>query len=602
MSENNLRKRNEIPTEYKWKLEDMYESDELWEDELEKLIELAGNMSQFDGHLGDSAQQLCTFFKKSDELSYYLSRVVVYANQRSHQDTTVAKYQAYVSRAESAMVKVMSAVAFSDPQILELTNEKLEAFYVEQPELLKYKRVINEVMRKKEHTLTPAEENILAQTGEMAAAPENIFSMFNNADMKFPYITDVEGNKIQITHGNFIDFLGNKDRNLRKQVFRSVYNSYKKWSNTLAATYISKLKNDVFFANIRKYDSPRQMYLSKGDIPESVYDNLIQTVHAHLPALHKYVSIRKQLLGVEHLHMYDLFAPIVDSVQTSYTYEQAKNLVVKALEPMGEEYVNILREGMENGWIDVYENENKRSGAYSWGAYGTHPYVLLNYVDNLDNVFTLAHEMGHAMHTYYSNKNQSITYAEYLIFVAEVASTCNESLLMDYMLKSCDDDKQKQYLISHYLDSFRTTLFRQAQFAEFEHIAHERAAAGEALTKEALNELWYELNEKYYGSDMRVDDEIAYEWMRIPHFYTPYYVYQYATGYSAAVAFSKKILEEGKEAVDIYINNFLSGGCSKSPIELLKSAGVDMSTSKPIDDALDVFEQYLEMFESMTVK
>ena len=602
MSEKKLRKRDEIPQEYKWNLEDMYASDELWEDETKKVSELAADIAGLDGKLSEDAGKLLEFFKKQDELIYYMGRIVVYSNERSHQDTAVSKYQAYVSKAESLSVEVASALSFADPQILQIPQEKLEQFYIAEPQLLHYKRAIDEIMRKKEHTLSQAEENILAQTGEMAAAPENIFSMFNNADMKFPYITDVEGNKIQITHGNFIDFLSSKDRSLRKQVFRAVYDSYKKWSNTVSTMYTSKLKNDVFYARVRKYDSPRAMYLADGDIPESVYDNLIETVHAHLPALHRYMSVRKKLLGVEHLHMYDLFAPIVDNAQTSYTYDEAKELVAKALAPMGEEYVSILKNGMESGWIDVYENENKRSGAYSWGAYGTHPYVLLNYVDNLDSVFTLAHEMGHAMHTYFSNENQSITYAGYLIFVAEVASTCNESLLMHYMLENCEDENEKKYLMAHYLDGFRTTLFRQAQFAEFEHIAHKKVQAGEPVTKEVLNQLWHDLNVQYYGPDMVVDDEISYEWMRIPHFYTPYYVYQYSTGYSAAVAFSSKILNEGKPAVDTYINNFLSGGCSKSPIELLKSAGVDMSTPKPVDEALKVFEQYLEQFEAATSK
>ena len=525
---------------------------------------------------------------------------MVYANERSHQDTAVSKYQAYVSKAETLTVQASGALAFASPEILQIDDKRLESFYSESNELMHYKRAIDEIMRQKEHTLSAAEENILAQCGEIAAAPENIFSMFNNADIKFPYITDVEGNKIRITHGNFIDFLSSKDRSLRKQVFRGVYDSYKKWSNTVSMMYISKLKNDTFYARVRKYDSARAMYLSDGDIPESVYDNLIETVHAHLPALHRYMALRKKLLGVEHLHMYDLFAPIVDNVQTTYTYDEAKKLVAKALEPMGDEYVSTLKAGMESGWIDVYENENKRSGAYSWGAYGTHPYVLLNYADNLDSVFTLAHEMGHAMHTYYSNEHQSITYAGYLIFVAEVASTCNESLLMHYMLEHCEDENERKYLMTHFLDGFRTTLFRQAQFAEFEHIAHRKMQKGEPVTKDVLNELWYELNVQYYGPDMRVDDEISYEWMRIPHFYTPYYVYQYSTGYSAAVAFSKKILEEGKPAVDKYIGNFLCGGCSKNPIELLKSAGVDMSTPKPVDDALNVFEDYLKQFETAT--
>lgn len=597
MADTKLRKRSEIPEEYKWKLEDMYATDELWEEEADKLEKLGEEIAQFKGKLSDSADSLLAFMKKKDEISYYAGRVIVYSNQKSHQDTAVTKYQGYVAKAESVVVGVRSAMAFADPEILNISEDIIEQFYKDEPELLKYKRVIDEIQRRKAHTLSEAEEKILAAAGEVTSAPDNIFSMFNNADIKFPYITDVEGNKIQITHGNYIDFLLSTDKSLRKQAFQGVQNTYKKWSNTLAATYIAQLKNDNFYAKIRKYDSPRVMYLADGNIPESVYDNLIETVHAHLPALHKYMSIRKKMLGVERLHMYDLFVPIVDNADIRYTYEEAKELVVKALAPMGEEYVSTLKEGMESGWIDVYENENKRSGAYSWGAYGTHPYVLLNHVDNLDSVFTLAHEMGHAMHTYYSNQTQPITYSDYLIFVAEVASTCNESLLMHYMLENCNDENERKYLTCHYLDSFRTTLFRQAQFAEFEHIAHQKIADGETLTKEDLCQIWYDLNVLYYGPDMTVDEEIKYEWMRIPHFYTPYYVYQYSTGYSAAVAFSKKILDEGQPAVDTYIKNFLCGGSSKDPIDLLKGAGVDMSSPEPVDAALKVFEEYLDKFE-----
>lgn len=597
MSEKKLPRRGEIAEEYKWKLEDLFASDELWEKEAEEISELAEEVSTFQGTLGESAQRLFDFLKKQDDLYYHMNRVYVYANQKSHQDTAVAKYQGYCAKADTLSVAVSSALSFADPEILSIDSERLEQFYEQLPKLEHYRRKLNEILRQKEHTLTPEEESILAEVGEIAVAPGNIYSMFNNADIRFPYVTDVEGNKIQITHGNFIDFLYNKDRNMRKIVFRGVYGTYKKWQNTVAATFTSHLKQEHFYAKMRRYPSVRAMHLDHGNIPESVYDNLIATVHAHLPALHKYISIRKRVLGVEHLHMYDLFLPMVEDVEKKYSYEEAKALVGKALAPMGEEYVRQMKDGMENGWIDVYENENKRSGAYSWGAYGTHPYVLLNHQDNLDSVFTLAHEMGHAMHTFYSNKNQSVTYADYLIFVAEVASTCNESLLMHYLLENTEDEKEKLYLINHYLDGFRTTLFRQAMFAEFEQIVHGKIAAGEALTKEELNHIYYDLNVLYYGPDMTVDDEIAYEWMRIPHFYTSFYVYQYATGYSAAVAFSKKILEEGEPAVKQYLSEFLSGGCSKDPIDLLKAAGVDMSTPEPVDEALKVFEEYLEMFE-----
>ena len=597
MAEKILRKREDIPEEYKWKLEDMFASDEQWEQETEELLSSIQEVEKYKGRLGESAGNLYLYFKKLDELVYHADRVYVYANQRLHQDTTVAKYQGYSSKADAVLVSLQSAIAFADPEILTIPEQTIEQFYKDEPQLLHYKRKIDEIKRMKEHTLSETEEALLAQVGELAAAPGNIYSMFNNADIKFPYITDVEGNRIQITHGNYIDMLKSTDRSMRKQAFFGVYDTYKKWGNTVTATYLAQLKRDNFYAKVRKYSSAREMYLSRGNIPESVYDNLIKTVNSHLPALHRYMAVRKERLGVDKLRMYDLFVSVVDDVEKKYTYQQAKELVATALAPMGQEYVNTLKEGMEGGWIDVYENENKRSGAYSWGAYGTHPYVLLNHQDNINSVFTLAHEMGHAMHTYYSNSAQKITYADYLIFVAEVASTCNEALLMHYLFENTKDQTEKEYLIFHYLDKFRTTLFRQAQFAEFEHEAHRLLDNGQAVTMESLNKLYFDINARYYGPGLFYDQAIEYEWMRIPHFYKPYYVYQYSTGFSAAIAFSKMILEEGAPAVERYVNNFLKGGCSKDPIDLLAAAGVDMSTSKPIEDALDVFEQYLIKLE-----
>ena len=596
MGDKKLRRRNEVPVEFKWKLEDMFESDKKWQTEAELVSDMTEEVAQYQDRLAENEKILLEFFDRLDELDYHLQRVYVYANQRHHEDTANAIYQGYSSKAAMLANMAAQATSFVEPEVLSIDDKKLEEFFSKEPKLEKYRRKIEEILRAKEHTLSSAEENILAATGEMAQIPKNVFDMFNNADLKFPYYTDVEGNRIQITHGNFIELLNSNDRSLRKQVFRDVYSLYKKWGNTISATYIGQLKRDCFYAKVRKYESPRQMYLSGSNIPQEVYDNLIEVVHRHLPALHRYMAIRKEKLGVEHLHMYDIYTPIVNCPHKKYSFEDAKLLVQKAMEPMGEDYVSTLVEGMNSGWIDVYENENKRSGAYSWGAYGTHPYVLLNYQDNLDSVFTLAHEMGHAMHTYYSQKKQPITYSDYKIFVAEVASTCNESLLTHYMLENCEDEAEKAYLINHYLESFRTTLFRQTMFAEFEHIVHDKIFSGETLTQEDLNHIYYDLNVMYYGKDMRIDEEIAYEWMRIPHFFSPYYVYQYATGYSAAVTFSKKILNDGQKAVDSYINNFLCGGSSKDPIELLRSAGVDMAKVEPIDKALEVFEEVLDYF------
>lgn len=596
MNNNKVLKRDEISDEYKWNLEDMFASDALWEEEYEQTKELCNKIASYQGKLTESAATLLAYFQDTDEANYHLERIYVYANERYHQDTAVSQYQGYASRADSLMVMAESSSAFAEPEILEVSEETIDAFYKEQPELLKYQRAIDEILRKKAHTLSKEEEKILADAGEIAVGPENIFSMFNNADIRFPAIKDAEGNELPVSHGTFIQLMENKDRNIRKQAFESMYHTYQQFGNTVASIFTSHLKQEHFFAKTKKYDSVRAMHLDQGNIPEGVYDNLIETVHKHLPAMHRYMAERKKLLGVDELHMYDLYTPLIDDYDKKYTYEEAKETVLKGLAPMGEEYLSILKEGLSGGWIDVYENENKRSGAYSWGAYGTHPYVLLNHKDNLNSVFTLAHEMGHAIHTYYSNKTQPITYSGYLIFVAEVASTCNEALLMQYLMKNAADEKERRYLINHQLEEFRTTLFRQTMFAEFEQIVHKKTADGEALTQEALNKIYHDLNVLYYGPDVVVDEEIDYEWMRIPHFYTSFYVYQYATGYSAATAFSKLILEGGQPAVDRYVTNFLCGGCSKDPIELLKNAGVDMSTPEPVDAALQVFEEYLAMF------
>lgn len=592
-------KRIEQKVEDTWCLEDMFESDDFWEEEFGRLQRMIFQYEDFEGTLGESADRLLEYLKFNDETNLLMERLYVYANMRYHQDMANSMYQEFAARAQKLMVEMSGASAFAEPEILEITTEKINVFFNENPELETYKRYISEILRGKNHTLDKKTETILAKSRQMANAAENIFSMYNGADIKFSSITTEEGEEIEITHGNFVPLLESTDREVRKAAFEGVYETYGKMRNTLAATFAANLDQANFYAQVRKFSSAREMYLYGSNIPESVYDNLIETVHKNMDKMHKYVSLRKKILDVSELHMYDLYTPIAKAPDTKYSFEAAKDIVLEGLAPMGEEYIKVLEEGFDNRWIDVYENEGKRSGAYSWGAYGTHPYVLMNYHGTLDHVFTLAHEMGHAIHSYYSDANQPYVNAGYKIFVAEVASTCNESLLIQHLLKITEDEEEKTYLINHFLEQFKGTLYRQTMFAEFEKIAHSMVQNGEGVTADRLCGIYYNLNKEYFGDDIVIDKEIELEWARIPHFYNPFYVYQYATGLSAAIALSKRILEEGKPAVEDYMK-FLTGGSSQDPIELLKIAGVDMTSSEPIETALELFGNLLEELQKIT--
>lgn len=592
-------KRIEQKVEDTWCLEDMFESDDFWEEEFGRLQRMIFQYEDFEGTLGESADRLLEYLKFNDETNLLMERLYVYANMRYHQDMANSMYQEFAARAQKLMVEMSGASAFAEPEILEITTEKINVFFNENPELETYKRYISEILRGKNHTLDKKTETILAKSRQMANTAENIFSMYNGADIKFPSITTEEGEEIEITHGNFVPLLESVDREVRKAAFEGVYETYGKMRNTLAATFAANLDQANFYAQVRNFSSAREMYLYGSNIPESVYDNLIETVHKNMDKMHKYVSLRKKILDVSELHMYDLYTPIAKAPDTKYSFEAAKDIVLEGLAPMGEEYIKVLEEGFDNRWIDVYENEGKRSGAYSWGAYGIHPYVLMNYHGTLDHVFTLAHEMGHAIHSYYSDANQPYVNAGYKIFVAEVASTCNESLLIQHLLKITEDEEEKAYLINHFLEQFKGTLYRQTMFAEFEKIAHSMVQNGEGVTADRLCEIYYNLNKKYFGDDIVIDKEIELEWARIPHFYNPFYVYQYATGLSAAIALSKRILEEGKPAVEDYMK-FLTGGSSQDPIELLKIAGVDMTSSEPIETALELFGNLLEELQKIT--
>lgn len=592
-------KRIEQKVEDTWCLEDMFESDDFWEEEFGRLQRMIFQYEDFEGTLGESADRLLEYLKFNDETNLLMERLYVYANMRYHQDMANSMYQEFAARAQKLMVEMSGASAFAEPEILEITTEKINVFFNENPELETYKRYISEILRGKNHTLDKKTETILAKSRQMANAAENIFSMYNGADIKFPSITTGEGEEIEITHGNFVPLLESVDREVRKAAFEGVYETYGKMRNTLAATFAANLDQANFYAQVRNFSSAREMYLYGSNIPESVYDNLIETVHKNMDKMHKYVSLRKKILDVSELHMYDLYTPIAKAPDTKYSFEAAKDIVLEGLAPMGEEYIKVLEEGFDNRWIDVYENEGKRSGAYSWGAYGIHPYVLMNYHGTLDHVFTLAHEMGHAIHSYYSDANQPYVNAGYKIFVAEVASTCNESLLIQHLLKITEDEEEKTYLINHFLEQFKGTLYRQTMFAEFEKIAHSMVQNGEGVTADRLCGIYYNLNKEYFGDDIVIDKEIELEWARIPHFYNPFYVYQYAIGLSAAIALSKRILEEGKPAVEDYMK-FLTGGSSQDPIELLKIAGVDMTSSEPIETALELFGNLLEELQKIT--
>lgn len=593
-----LPKRSEVPAEYKWRLEDMYATDADWEQDVQKAKKLAEEISAKKGTLSESGKQLLDVLTLQDELLKTLDQVYVYARMRRDEDNANSTYQGLTDRATALSTQVYSAISYIQPEILEIPTETLENWLQQEPGLDHYRILLNEIIRFKPHTLSTEEEALLANMSEIASAPSKIYGMLNNADLKFPMIRDENGEEVELTKGRYIQFMESKDRRVRKEAFEALYSTYGKFRNTIAAALTSSVKADVFYARTRKYPSSLHSALFSDNVDISVYDNLIATIHEHLPLMHRYISLRKKALGVDELHMYDLYVPIVPEVEMKIPYEQAVETIKEALRPLGEEYGSVLAEGFSSGWIDVYENEGKTSGAYSWGAYTTHPFVLMNYQDNVNNMFTLAHEMGHALHSYYSNRAQPYTYADYKIFVAEVASTLNEALLMHHLLQTTDDKQKRMYLINYYMEQFRGTVFRQTMFAEFEKIVHAKEEAGEPLTAEKLNEIYRELNEKYHGPEMVIDKEIELEWERIPHFYRHFYVYKYATGFSAATSLSKQILEEGQPAVERYLT-FLQGGSSDYPLNLLKKAGVDMTSPEPIREALAVFKDLLEEMEQL---
>lgn len=588
--------REEIDSKYKWDLSSMFSSDEAFEAGLEELKAYCPKLLAFKGKISTSAQALLEFLQLEDQMNLLLYKIINYAERKSDEDTRVAKYQAYVANATSAYTQVGEATSWFAAELLAIPAESVEKFYVEVPALEFYRRKLNKILNQREHTLSAEEEALLARAEELAVQPTNIFSMFDDADLTFEDAVDSEGKTHKLTSGSFVPLLMDADRVLRESAFKQLYSRFGEFRNTSAAILTSQVKNLQFFSSSRKYASSLEAALAENEIPVEVYNNLIDAVHQNFPAFYKYVDLRKRVMGLDELHFWDVYTPLVDDVDMKFTYEEACDLIVKALAPMGEEYVNLVKKGLESRWVDVYETPGKRSGAYSAGGKGMNPVMLLNFQGGLDDVYTLIHEMGHSLHTYFSSHNQEITYSDYSIFVAEVASTCNEALLSHYLLEHETDPARHAYILNHFLEGFRGTIYRQCMFAEFERDISQMNADGVALNAEVLSERYGKLCAEYFGPGIELDEEIKLEWSRIPHFYYNFYVYQYCIGFSAAIALSQRILSEGEPAVKDYIG-YLSGGCSKTPIELLRGAGVDMATPDPVNAALKYFGELVDQLE-----
>lgn len=588
--------REEIDSKYKWDLSSMFPSDEAFEAGLEELKAYGPKLLAFKGKISTSAQALLEFLQLEDQMNLLLYKIINYAERKSDEDTRVAKYQAYVANATSAYTQVGEATSWFAAELLAIPAESVEKFYAEVPALEFYRRKLNKILNQREHTLSAEEEALLARAEELAVQPTNIFSMFDDADLTFDDAVDSEGKTHKLTSGSFVPLLMDADRVLRESAFKQLYSRFGEFRNTSAAILTSQVKNLQFFSSSRKYASSLEAALAENEIPVEVYNNLIDAVHQNFPAFYKYVDLRKRVMGLDELHFWDVYTPLVDDVDMKFTYEEACDLIVKALAPMGEEYVDLVKKGLESRWVDVYETPGKRSGAYSAGGKGMNPVMLLNFQGGLDDVYTLIHEMGHSLHTYFSSHNQEITYSDYSIFVAEVASTCNEALLSHYLLEHETDPARHAYILNHFLEGFRGTIYRQCMFAEFERDISQMNADGVALNAEVLSERYGKLCAEYFGPGIELDEEIKLEWSRIPHFYYNFYVYQYCIGFSAAIALSQRILSEGEPAVKDYIG-YLSGGCSKTPIELLRGAGVDMATPDPVNAALRYFGELVDQLE-----
>lgn len=585
--------REEIDEQYRWDLSSIFESDEAFLAALEEAKKFPPQFASFQGKISASAADLLAYLKLDDEAGLILTKLVNYAERKSDEDTRESRYQDYSSQVMTLWVSLSSASSWFTSELLSLSEQEMEKFYSQEPGLELYRRCLDVIFSRREHVLSPAEEKLLAAAGDMANQPDNIFSLLNDADLTFPDAHDTEGAAHPVTHGSYIPLMMSADRALRESAYESLYSSYRQFRNTFAATLGAQNKQLKFFAEARRYDSALEAALSANEVPTQVYTNLIETVHNNMDAMYKYVALRKELLGVDELRFSDLYVPIVDDVELTFTYEEACDIILEALRPMGEDYLAFVRRGLSERWIDVYETPGKRSGAYSAGGYGMHPVILLNFQGKLDDVFTLIHEMGHSIHTYLSCANQPVCYSDYVIFVAEVASTCNEALLTRYLLDHAKNERERAYFLNHFLEQFRATLYRQTMFAEFELKVSELTAQGAGITADALCGIYKELNAQYFGDGIALDENIALEWARIPHFYYRFYVYQYATGFAAAIALSQRILDLGEQGREDYLG-FLKGGSSKPPIDLLRGAGVDMLSPKPVEDALKLFDEMVD--------
>ena len=587
--------RNTIEDKYKWKIDKMYSTKESIEKDIDKLKEYISNLKEYKGKLAISKENLFKCINTSEKASRILQNLYVFTHMKQHEDTRINENQAMATKTEMLSTELSMATSYIVPEIIAIDDKKLEE-YLKCEELSFYDKYIKDILREKPHTLSEREEEILAATADLSSTPENIYDMFSFADLEFPEIEDEDGNKVKLTHSNYSLFIKSKNNKVRKDAFEAMYSVYDKYKNTFASMLSGGIKSEIFYAKMRKYECALQASLFQDDISVDVYNNLILAVDENLDALNKYADIKKKFLGLEDIHMYDLYVPLTDKFDMKIPYEKAKEIILNALKPLGEEYLSIIQKAFDEGWIDVYENNGKQGGAYSWGSYDSHPYILMSYKDDLNSLFTLIHELGHSLHSYYSKKTQPYIYSGYKIFVAEVASTLNELLLINYLLENSNSKEERVYLLNYYLEQFRTTVYRQTMFAEFEKITHESVESGNPLTAQDFNDIYLKLNQKYYGKSCIVDEDIALEWARIPHFYSNFYVYKYATGFSAASALSQQILNEGQVAVDRYIE-FLKSGGSEYPLKQLKFAGVDMEKKESVDKALEVFRDLVEKLE-----